>query len=507
MTSTSVSSLLLSDFNQFLSRQMGLHFEKEKQEQLLKSVEAAAAEFGCKTPGKCIQWLMSSNLSREQIEILAGHLTVGETYFFREKNSYDILESRILPEVIHSRRKTGEKRLRIWSAACSSGEEAYSIAMVMDRKKEELSDFNTLILATDINRKALKKARQGIYSEWSFRGMPQWTKNHYFTREENKQYKIRPHLKEMVVFDYLNLVEDACPSLLHNTNGMDIVFCRNVLMYFSPKSAQKVMDNLSRCLVTGGWLILSPTDAFNVSTPILERINITDAPIYRKVPEGTTAIAVTEPRIPVIKPFKPPEKPAYRRTPQYTSPPTLKPIQKPPPAAEKTREPNDSYEKAFEYYKQGFYAKAIEISESLLSTPTPAKKIYELLTRSHANQGKLEEAEKWCQKIIEVAKLDPQYRYLLATIQLERGKTEDAVVSLKQGLYINRDYIPAHFMLGHIALQRRNNTEANRHFDNTLSLLADLEDNAPVLEIEDGLTVGRMREIITAIKEKEPFND
>ncbi len=503
MNPNPVSNLLLSNFSQFLSRQTGLHFEEEKQEQLLKGVEAAAAEFGRETPGECIQWLMSSNLSKEQIETLAGHLTVGETYFFREKHSYDIMENRVLPELIQSRRKTGENRLRIWSAACSSGEEAYSIAMVMDRMKEELNDFKTLILATDINRKALKKARRGIYGEWSFRGMPQWSKNHYFTPVENKQYQIRPHIKEMVVFDYLNLVEDACPSLLLNTNGMDIIFCRNVLMYFSPKSARKVMKKLSRCLVSGGWLIVSPTDAFNVSGPILERMDMADAPIYRKVPERRTST--------ITKPLEAPVKPTYHPEPRYTPPPPPAP----PPPAEKPREPAVSYEKALEYYEQGLYENAVKTAEALLSTPTPDRcpadnnktKIYELLTRSHANRGKLEEAEKWCRKAIDTAKLDPRHRYLLATIQLEQGKTGDAVVSLKQGLYINRDYIPAHFMLGHIALQGQNKTEAGRHFDNTLSLLSGMEDSAPVIEMEEGLTVGRMKEIIAAIKEKEPFDD
>lgn len=171
-----ISNLLLAEFNQFLAAHTGLYFGKEKDKQLLKGTAEAAKEFGFKDPAKCIQWLMSTHLSKEQIEILGSYLTVGETYFFREQKSFEVLETKILPELIRSR-NTGDangRRLRIWSAACSSGEEAYSIAVVLDKKKEELKDFNTLILATDINRKALKKARQGIYSEWSFRGIPKW---------------------------------------------------------------------------------------------------------------------------------------------------------------------------------------------------------------------------------------------------------------------------------------------------------------------------------------------
>lgn len=507
MNSRTVSSLLLSNFNRFLSDQTGLYFDKDKQNQLLKGMEAAAKEFGFGTAEECIRQLMSSDLSREQIEILAAHLTVGETYFFREKKSYDFLENRVLPELILSRRESGENRLRVWSAACSSGEEAYSIAIVLDEMKEKLTGFNTFILATDINRGALKKAREGIYSEWSFRGISQWTKDRYFTRTDNKQYEIVSHLKEAVVFDYLNLVEDSCPSLLHNTNGMDIIFCRNVLMYFSTAAARKVVNNLSRCLVPDGWLVVSPSDAFNVSDPLLSRMDIAEAPIFRKIPESEKFVkpaAVIEP-----KPYKPVKRPAT---------PPVKPVYIPPrpaPPAEKPRESagfNDRYEEASRFYRQGLYIKAVETAESLLASPiptdngVPVHKIYELLTRSYADRGKLSEAEKWCSKAIDAAKLDPLYRYLMATIQLEQGKTEAAAASLKQGLYIDRDYIPAHFTLGHIALQQGKYTEAARCFDNTLSLLAGRNDYEPLMEMEEGLTVGRMKEIITALKEKEPLD-
>jgi chemotaxis protein methyltransferase CheR len=130
-----------------------------------------------------------------------------------------------------------------------------------------------------------------------------------------------------------------------------------------------------------------------------------------------------------------------------------------------------------------------------------------LLTRSYANRGELPEAEKWCRKAIEAAKLNPHYRYLLAGIQVEQGKTADAAASLKKSLYINPDFIPAHFMLGHIAVREQNHTEAQRCFDNTLSLLAGLEDHEPAADMEDGLTVGRIREIITVLKEKEFVNE
>lgn len=513
-----ISDLLLSDFNRFLSGYTGLYFTKEKLPQLEAGLAAAAGEFGFNDPVKCIQWLMSAHLSREQVEILAGYLTVGETYFFREPKSFAALETHILPELINTRRD-GEKRLRLWSAACSSGEEAYSIAIIIDKKKEELKDFNILILATDINCNALQKARQGIYGEWSFRDTPQWIKDRYFTREAQNRYKIQPQLKEMVTFDYLNLAVDDCPSLLNNTNGMDIIFCRNVLMYFEPAAAKKVLARLSRCLAPEGCLVVSPTDAFNVTDPaLLAMNNIPDAPVYRKAPMDGKLAAVTAAASDAASVAT-----AFAES-GFSLPQALPPASQFAFAVEAAKEKiqgaaKSPYREALEFYKQGFYMKAAEILESLFITfPEPRAeeeeaaagadywedRVYELLARAYANQGKLPAAMKWCQKAIDTAKFNPQYRCLLASIQLELGQSEEAAASLKQSLYLDPDFIPAHFTLGHIARQKKDYASANRCFHNCLSLLKKRDPAAPIMEMEEWLTAERLGEIIKTIMEKDP---
>ncbi|MCX6580659.1 MAG: chemotaxis protein CheR [Candidatus Aminicenantes bacterium] len=516
-----ISELLLSDFTRALAEHTGLNFTRDKWPQLQKGLEEAAGEFGFNDPAECIRWLMSADLSRGQVEILASYLTVGETYFFREPKSFAALETFILPGLIRARRE-GEKRLRLWSAACSSGEEAYSLAMIIDRKKEELKDFNILILATDINCKALKKARDGIYGEWSFRDNSQWIKDRYFTREAQNRYQILPHLREMVTFDYLNLAVDACPSLLNNTNAMDIIFCRNVLMYFGPTAAKRVVERLSRCLAPDGCLVVSPTDAFNVTDPTLSAMDdFPDAPVYRKAPVDGEPTDVT----PVFTAAAPVAAASV------VAPGPAKLFEPPPPWVSRGGELKNktgrskgktaplayrSYREALGYYNQGLYMKAVELLESLPLSPPPTApqaaaaeacdytedRVYELLARAHANQGKLEAAEQYCLKAIAAAKFNPQYRCLLATIQLELGNTGAAVASLKQSLYLDPDFIPAHFTLAHIARQKQDYTGANRYFDNCLSLLNNLDPAAPVLEMEEWLTAERLGEVIKILKEK-----
>ena len=509
-----ITNQLLTDFNRFLVEYTGLYFPKEKWPQLKKALTEAAKEFGCETPGKCIKWLISSHLTKQQIEILASYLTVGETYFFRGKKTFDVLETIILPEIIGKKRH-GEKRLRVWSAACSTGEEVYSIAIILDKKKEELTDFYIQIMGTDINMKALNTAREGIYSEWSFRENPPWFKDIYFTLQEKNKYKIRTNIRSKVTFDYFNLVTDGCPSILNNTTGMDIIFCRNVLMYFETEIAKKVVKNLFNCLIPGGWLVVSPTDVFNVSCPGLIRADIPDVPVYRRIPieshmdESNIILTTLQTPHEPHEPHEPHDSLAADTIPSPGSH-----IEFP---AEKIHKNLDSYYKeALELFQQGYYVKAVKVLESLLSHPQASKvknsvamdylkdRAFELLCIAHVNQGKLETAEKWCLEAINSAKLNPHFRYLMAIIQLEQGNSESATESLKQSLYIDPDFIPALFTLGYIAQQKKNYIEANRYFDYCLSLLNKLDPGEKIMELDGWLTAGRLTEMIIVMKKKGP---
>src|SRR3989338_2422271 len=144
---------MLAPLSDFLASQVGLHFPKERWRDLERGIAAAAGEAGYAEVEAYLQWLLSAPLTRTQIEGLASHLTVGETYFFREPRSLDILERQILPQLLQARVQTG-KYLRIWRAGCSTGEEPYSIAMLLDRLVPDIDTWNLTILATDINQQS-----------------------------------------------------------------------------------------------------------------------------------------------------------------------------------------------------------------------------------------------------------------------------------------------------------------------------------------------------------------
>ena len=237
-----------------IADRLGLHFPPERRADLQRGLADAAGEWGLPDSEACAQWLLSAPLTKAELQTLASHLTIGETYFFRDQKSFDVLAENILPPLLQARRKS-ERRLRIWSAACCTGEEPYSLAILLDRLIPDLPDWQVTILATDINPRFLQKAAAGVYGDWSFRDSPDWLKERYFNRTADGRYAILPKIRKRVTFAPLNLVEDVYPSLATDTNAMDVIFCRNVLMYFTLAQARKAARNLCCALVArmAGW--------------------------------------------------------------------------------------------------------------------------------------------------------------------------------------------------------------------------------------------------------------
>ena len=266
-----LSDQLLSQLSECVASQLGLHFPRTRWRDLERGIQSAAREFGTPDAESCARWLLSAPLTKNQIEILASELTVGETYFFREQRSFAILGERILPELLRVR-QGAERRLRIWSAGCCTGEEPYSIAILLDRVLPDPRQWHVTILGTDVNPRFLQKAAQGVFGEWSFRAAPAWLKENYFTPVGAQRFEILPRIKAMVTFACLNLAQDAYPALASGTHAMDLIFCRNVLMYFTAEHAQRVIHQFHRSLVEGGWLIVSPVETsaqlFSLFAPI-----------------------------------------------------------------------------------------------------------------------------------------------------------------------------------------------------------------------------------------------
>ncbi len=484
--------------SEFIAEHMGLHFPRERQADLQRGLAGAAEEFGFADPRECADWLLAAPLTKTQLQVLAGHLTVGETYFFRDTKTFEVLASRVLPELIHARRGR-EQRLRLWSAACATGEEAYSLAILLHQILPDLVDWHVTILATDINPRVLRKAVSGVYGEWSFRGVPHGVKGHYFDRTSDGRYAIRPEIRTLVTFEHVNLVEDVYPSLATDTNAMDLIFCRNVLMYFTPAQICKVVGNLHHALIDGGWLAVSPSEVSQELFPQFVTQNFPGVILYQKSDANIRGSRTSAPAPPgdaaelCMSARELPWAPPAATTRPLESPP-VQPPEEPGPV----ETPPTPYAMAVSLYEQGRYGEAADTLLALCAENTPKPEVFSLLARALANQGRLADALAWCDRWIAVDKLDTAGHYLRAVVLLEHGRPDEARRSLQHALYLDPTFVLAHFALGNLARSRGKDDEANRHFANTLPLLARLQPD-DVLPESDGLTTGRLTETITAL--------
>lgn len=475
---------LLPHFSEFLAQQIGLHFPQERWPDLMRGIDAIAREFRFKDSAACIQHFLSSPLNRNQVEVLARHLTIGETYFFRDPQVFEVLQNHTLPPLIQARRQAGQL-LRIWSAGCATGEEAYSLAILLQRMIPDCRQWNITILATDINPQALEKAAAGIYGEWSFRNAPSGLREGYFRTIGKGLYEIIPAIREMVTFSYLNLAEDVYPSLANNTNAMDIILCRNVLMYFEPGLAASVVRKYHQSLVGGGWLVVSPSEISQASFARFIPANFPGAILHQK----TAIDQKTE------------TKTRRQRAPTF-APETKKSVSPPPAATASAREAvaaskdkQSQYRQAHDLYRQGRYAEAAAEAARLLSVRQDDAAAMTLMARSLANQGALDSALQWCDQAIATDRLNPVGHYLRAAVLQEQGRLEEAMLAYKRTLYLDQEFVIAHFALGNLFRRQQKTRESVKHFDSALQLLGNYAQDDALPE-SDGMTAGRLIAII-----------
>ena len=442
MTQT-LDAELLRAVGQSVEAQLGLHYPPARWLELERGLRGAAKDLGFESVEKCARALVLARLNRAQVYSLAAHLTIGETYFFRDPAAFESLASHILPEIAQNRQGHA-KRLRIWSAGCCTGEEAYSIAIALRLAIPDLDAWQITILATDINPRFLQKAALGIYGPWSFRGVPDETRDAWFQKTADGRFEVLPSVRKMVTFDYLNLVEDVYPSLANITNAMDLILCRNVLMYFSRDQLIKVVGNFHRSLVADGRLIVSATEGASDLCTLFEPGQIPGVALYRKVAPRLAPAALAPP--PVLVPVPPPE-----------------PL---PAPAEAVRLPPEH--------------------------ATDARRL--------ANEGNLAEALVACDRALAEDKLVAAHHYLRGVILQEQNATADAVEALRSALYLDHDFVLAHFTLGHLLLRQDRPSDAARCFTNARSLLLSSPPDAVVPE-SDGITVARLLAILTSMEE------
>jgi chemotaxis protein methyltransferase CheR len=238
--------------SKLLKERSGLQLAGDKQYLLESRLLPIARQQNCSSIGELVAKLKS--LVEEPLRIrVTEAMTINESFFFRDKTPFDRFQDTVLPTMLKAR--ADRKRLRIWCAAASTGQEPYSLAMMFKNKPGEFAGWKIDIVATDISNEVLEKAKNGLYSQFEVqRGLPIQLLLKYF-KQDGDQWRIDQSLRDMVQFKKHNLLEDFSPL------GMfDVIFCRNVLIYFDSKTKEDVLTRVSRSLVRDGHLLLGAAE-------------------------------------------------------------------------------------------------------------------------------------------------------------------------------------------------------------------------------------------------------
>ncbi len=453
----------MAEVSEVIADCMGLHIPEERWPELLQNLRNASRECGFQDPDGCLHGLASRTVTARQIAILANHLTIGETYFFRDPGSFALLEQEILPQII-TKRIGNTQMLRLWSAGCCTGEEAYSLAISCLRTIPNINQWNVSVLATDINPTFLEKAKKGVYSEWSFRNAPDWLRDQFFSPAPERKYSLHKQVQHFVRFDYLNLAMDVYPSLHNQTNAMDIIFCRNVLMYFTPTQQKRVIAAFHQCLVEGGLVVVNPTEAnANLFSLFTTEHHSSGVILFRKTASVSQGV--------FTEPLKPPAEPIL---------------------------PAISFETALCLFKEGKDTEAMAQLAGLIKKEPGCARIPLLLARIHANQGKLDDALTWCDRAIVADRTNPTSYFLSATVHHEAGHLPEAIAALGKVLYLDQDFILAHHALGILYKKIDKSRESERHLTIALKLLSGHAREAVVPE-SDGMHCNQLIESIRVL--------
>jgi chemotaxis protein methyltransferase CheR len=451
-----LSDDLYQRYRELLRARLGIDYSERKRADLAHSLSLALSVTGHSGLAALYADALGNGPGWEAI---VAQVTVGETYFFRNSAQFDALRRQLLPELLARREAT--RGLRLWSAGCATGEEPYSIAMLLADTLPAAEGWQTSILASDINPHFLARAREGLYGAWSFRETPEATRARFF-REEAGRWRLVPEIRRMVSFIRLNLAEPSYPAIANGTCALDIIFCRNVTIYFDEATTRQVIERFYGALAPGGWLIVGHAEPQINAYRQFETHNFPDTIVYRKPLSAPlfafdsasgTFTAGTRPLLASARdrarpaPLPQPYQPAPRPTLQAPLPAVAAPAEQPP-----------------------------DVLATLFAR-----------ARMHADQGEWAQAERACTELLGRDKLHVEGHFLLAQIYEHQGRLDDALASYRRCGFLDRGFVLGTLGMAEIWRQMGQLEDARRAYRSALKQLATLDPAAEVAAA-DGAT-------------------
>lgn len=448
----------------FLSDRFGFSFSDHKRDELAELLTDRLRKSECASCEAYLTRLRSDPGASEELRVLADSLTVGETYFFRYPEQYRALAEVSLPELLQS--KEASREIRILSAGCASGEEPYTIAMVLCDQIPNLDDWRISVQGIDINRISLAKARKGRYHRWSLRATPESRMHHF--RRIGDTYLVNPHVRSMVSFEQQNLTVHA--SDFWERQQFDVVFCRNVMIYLTQEAARFVVRRLAQSIPPGGYLFLGHADVLPSDGTEFRRCQTHDVIYYQRLPVTATPTPVRAHQArPVVTPIASEPMPPLA---QNTAPPVE------PHSSEIDVEPMEArtegnFDPILAALAEDRFEDARRLIHALpLTAQDDAAEIQLLLSVAFVNSGDVGAAETVLRSLLAHDDLNPGAYHLLAVCREHWGDNAAARSFNEQALYLNPSFALAHLQLGRLARQAGDLPNAAKGYRHALELLS-----------------------------------
>ncbi len=428
-----ITPTVVKMFRNYISAAAGIQLRR--QDKIEQALSERIDHLSFENPYNYFRYLKYHPDGSTELRHLLSLLTINESSFFRGEHQFRALRQKILPDICNLKLKQSPvPSLSVWSAACSTGEEPYSIAIEIMEKLQYPQQWDIEILGTDVDKAILNEALKAEYNQWRLRNVSENRKQRYFKKEGNR-FKLTPEVKKICSFDYHNLMEEPYPQSF--SGKWDIIFCRNVFIYFDRDSIKWILKKFAELITEGGYLFLGNSESLYGISDEFKPVQFEEAFVYKKT-------AKTSAGEPVLKKDK---------------------MSSLPPAKEKPSP--DFYRQAFEHYiKEDFSRAALEIEKSLKKEESFKACI--LAAKIYTEQNNLSRALKYAHLAIKKERLNSSGHFLAGLINKKMNNLGAAEKYFKSALYLKNDLGLANFHLAHIYEESGHFEKALRQYRNSL---------------------------------------
>lgn len=456
-------------FQNFLLQNSGIFIDEPKRDSLRRALLARTTSMNLSGYSDYYKFLKYNPRGEEEFKELLNLITIGETYFFRDAKHFNTLRKHVLLEITKRKQSQGNRNIRIWSAGCSTGEEPYSIAITLLENLQPIQLWDVEIFASDVSTSALQKAQEAEYTKWSLRSTNRSYIEKYFIQED-KKFILKDEIKKMVKFEYFNLIKEPFP-LSKMGDYWDVIFCKNVTIYFKLESTKRVISNFYNSLQKEGYLFIGASESLYHISNEFKLLEIEGNFIYQKPVEKDVKEQLRKPKI-VIEKIEPPTN--LRKKPKKVDEfkKELKEIKqkaKIPSTDEKIQE---LYKNAQYYFEGDMFEKALFELMKIIEFTDEHPETFLMLADIYANKEQFDEAERECRKALQLNSLLSPAHFLLGIIFNKKGKEEEAINEFKKTIYLDPNFPLAHLNLANIYYKNKEYQKATTQYKVTIDVLS-----------------------------------